>query len=83
MLMQVRGGANDSLTSNTELGQAVQEACDELGVLGSLVSLAQLQNHLPVPLQIAGILHQCQRCQLLCRTFSTTAFTEHSSLRSE
>ncbi|KAK9852841.1 hypothetical protein WJX84_006250 [Apatococcus fuscideae] len=32
----VRGGVNDSLSSNTELGQAVQNACDELEALGGL-----------------------------------------------
>lgn len=38
MLLQVRGGANDSLSSNTELGQAVQNACEELETLAGLVS---------------------------------------------
>ncbi|KAK9850256.1 hypothetical protein WJX84_009386 [Apatococcus fuscideae] len=32
----VRGGSNDSLSSNTDLGQAVQSACDELEALGGL-----------------------------------------------
>ena len=35
----MRGGSNDSLSSNTDLGQAVQSACDELEALGGLVSL--------------------------------------------
>ena len=36
-LCQVPGGANDSLTSNTRLGRAVQDACAELEALGKLV----------------------------------------------
>lgn len=32
----VPGGANDSLSSNTELGKAVRAACDELEHLGNL-----------------------------------------------
>lgn len=35
--MQVPGGALDSLSSNTKLGKAVQEACDELDALVTLV----------------------------------------------
>jgi hypothetical protein len=34
---QVPGGANDSLSSNTHLGRAVQDACNELETLGGLV----------------------------------------------
>ena len=36
-VMQVPGGYQDSLSSNTELGRAVQDACDELDNLSSLV----------------------------------------------
>lgn len=32
----VPGGANDSLSSNTHLGRAVQDACNELETLGGL-----------------------------------------------
>ena len=35
--VQVPGGAFDSLSSNTKLGKAVQEACDELDTLVTLV----------------------------------------------
>ncbi len=35
--MQVPGGAFDSLSSNTQLGKAVQQACDELDTLVTLV----------------------------------------------
>lgn len=35
--MQVPGGANDSLSSNTELGKAVRSATDELEHLGNMV----------------------------------------------
>lgn len=34
---QVPGGAFESLSSNTKLGRAVQEACDELETLSGLV----------------------------------------------
>jgi hypothetical protein len=34
--VEVRGGAKDSLSSNTELGRAVRGACDELENLASL-----------------------------------------------
>ena len=34
---QVPGGSEDSLSSNTELGRAVREACDEIEHLGRLV----------------------------------------------
>ena len=37
LLRQVPGGANDSLTSNTKLGRAVEDACNELEALGKLV----------------------------------------------
>jgi len=36
--VQVPGGAFDSLSSNTKLGKAVQEACDELDTLVTLVN---------------------------------------------
>lgn len=35
--VQVPGGYQDSLSSNTELGRAVQNACDELDNLSNLV----------------------------------------------
>ena len=35
--LQVPGGYQDSLSSNTELGRAVQNACDELDNLSNLV----------------------------------------------
>ena len=35
--LQVPGGYQDSLSSNTELGRAVQDACDELDNLSNLV----------------------------------------------
>ena len=35
--LQVPGGYQDSLSSNTPLGRAVREACDELEALGSMV----------------------------------------------
>ena len=38
--MQVPGGYQDSLSSNTELGRAVQDACEELDNLSNLVCLA-------------------------------------------
>lgn len=44
----VPGGANDSLSSNTELGRAVRAACDELDALGRLVR-ALLQSSLYPP----------------------------------
>lgn len=37
---QVPGGAKDSLTSNTQLGRAVNDACKELETLGSMVRLS-------------------------------------------
>ena len=39
-LMQVPGGYQDSLSSNTELGRAVKSACDELETLGDMVHLS-------------------------------------------
>lgn len=41
--LQVPGGANDSLTSNTPLGRAVGGACDELEALAELERDAALQ----------------------------------------
>ena len=38
MFSQVPGTVNDSLSSNTQLGRAVQDACDELAGLQALVS---------------------------------------------
>ena len=35
--VQVRGGYQDSMSSNTELGVAVRAACDELEALGQMV----------------------------------------------
>jgi hypothetical protein len=40
---QVPGGANDSLSSNTHLGRAVQDACNELETLGGLVRRCVMQ----------------------------------------
>ncbi len=37
VLSQVPGGYQDSLSSNTELGRAVQDACEELDNLSNLV----------------------------------------------
>jgi hypothetical protein len=39
--LQVPGGANDSMSSNTQLGRAVQDACKELETLGGLVRCLQ------------------------------------------
>ena len=40
LAVQVPGGYQDSLSSNTELGRAVQDACEELDNLSNLVCLA-------------------------------------------
>lgn len=40
--MQVPGGYQDSLSKNTQLGKAVDEACKELDSLGELVRGSQL-----------------------------------------
>ena len=47
--MQVPGGANDSLSSNTKLGRAVDDACAELEALGKLVSSTPALLVLQVP----------------------------------
>ena len=62
MLLQVRGGANDSLSSNTELGQAVQNACEELEALAGLVSHAMSSN---TPDRMARVL--VSRSYIRCR----------------
>lgn len=41
--LQVPGGPNDSLTSNTPLGKAVGGACDELEALAALERDAAMQ----------------------------------------
>ena len=51
--MQVPGGYQDSLSSNTELGRAVQDACDELDNLSSLVMKPLRLFSFPVLLSLA------------------------------
>ena len=42
LTLQVPGGYQDSLSSNTDLGKAVQEACAELDTLADLASVTLL-----------------------------------------
>ena len=46
MRLQVPGGYQDSLSKNTKLGRAVDDACSELSHLGELVSIHLLHNRL-------------------------------------
>lgn len=67
--VQVPGGYQDSLSSNTELGRAVQNACDELDNLSSLVMKPRHVFSSPVLIShaLSGAFHVDQD-SLCCRS---------------